>query len=452
MGGNTFAAVGPNGEAVPEGGEGAFGGEGGEIAATAGTALLPAGPGRIGVDAGRCGVREETRVVRAMLTDPVAGEPLHAGPVFAAPFHVPGEPAEAPYSYGRSHNPTWTALERALGVIESGEGYRARALVFGSGMAAVAAVFGAALRPGDAVVLPSNAYFTARVLAEEYFGAMGVEVRLTEAGAAQGDLLGGARLLWLETPSNPGMQICDIRALSERAHAEGCLVACDNTTATPLGQRVLELGADYAVVSDSKAMTGHSDLLLGHVAVRVPGKPGRAPGRGGRAGDDDLWAGLERWRTLTGGVVGPMEAWLAGRSLATLPLRLERSCANAMRIAEFLLGREEVLRVMYPGLPGHPGYAIAARQMRSFGPVLSFVLRDRAAAERFLAAAELVTNATSFGGVTTTAERRARWGHDAIEEGFIRLSAGCEDGADLVEDIGRALRGGEAPGGGPGGV
>ncbi len=224
-----------------------------------------------------------------MLTDPVAGDPLHAGPVFAAPFHVPGEPAEAPYSYGRSHNPTWTALERALGVIESGEGYRARALVFGSGMAAVAAVFGAALRPGDAVVLPSNAYFTARVLAEVYFGAMGVEVRLAEAGAPQGDLLRGARLLWLETPGNPGMQICDIRALSARAHAEGCLVACDNTTATPLGQRVLELGADYAVVSDSKAMTGHSDLLLGHVAVRVPGEPGGAAGRradGGLAGGE----------------------------------------------------------------------------------------------------------------------------------------------------------------------
>ncbi len=369
-------------------------------------------------------MREATRVVRAMLTPAVTGEAMHGGPVFAAPFHVPGDPAEAAYSYGRSHNPTWTALERALGMMESGEGYSARALVFGSGMAAVTAVFGSVLRPGEAVVLPANAYFTARLLAEEYFGRMGVEVRLAPtAGGAQGEMVEGARLLWLETPSNPGMEICDVRALCERAHAAGCLVACDNTTATPLGQKVLELGADFSMVSDTKSVTGHGDLLLGHVAVK----------------GDDLYAGLERWRTLTGSIAGPMEAWLAGRSLPTLPLRLERSCANAMRIAEFLEGRAEVARVMYPGLPGHPGHGVAARQMRQFGPVVSFVLRDREAAERFLEHAELITNATSFGGVTTTAERRARWGHDAIEEGFVRLSAGCEDAEDLVEDIGRAL-------------
>ncbi len=272
---------------------------------------------------------------------------------------------------------------------------------------------------------------------------MGVEVRLAPtAGDAQGELLEGARLLWIETPSNPGMEICDIRALCERAHAEGCLVACDNTTATPLGQKVLELGADFSVVSDTKAMTGHSDLLLGHVAVRDG--VGDRKGVGGKVSEDrgelELWAGLEQWRTLTGSIVGPMEAWLAGRSLATLPLRLERSCENAIGIARFLDARPEVVRVMYPGLPGHPGHGIALGQMRLFGPVVSFVLEDRAAAERFLTRSQLVSNATSFGGVTTTAERRARWGHDAIEEGFIRLSAGCEDGDDLLEDLEQALR------------
>ena len=312
-----------------------------------------------------------------------------------------------------------------MGVLEAGEGYEARALVFPSGMAAVTAVFASVLRPGDAVVLPSNAYYNARLVAEEYFATMGVEVRLgTTAGGAQGELVEGARLLWLETPSNPGMEVCDVAALSARAHAAGGLVACDNTTATPLGQRVLELGADFSVVSDTKSVTGHGDLLLGHVAVK----------------DDALWAGLERWRTLSGSIVGPMEAWLAGRSLATLPLRLERSSANALRIAEFLSERPEVQRVMYPGLPSHADHALAARQMRSFGPVLSFVLRDQEAAERFLRAAELITDATSFGGVVTTAERRARWGHDAVEEGFVRLSAGIEDPEDLLEDIGRALQ------------
>lgn len=359
-----------------------------------------------------------------MLTGAVAGEAMHAGPVFAAPFHVTGDPAGVPYSYGRSHNPTWTALERALAMIESGDNFTARALVFASGMAAVTAVFGAVLRPGDVAVLPSNSYFTARILMQEYFATMGVELRMAPtAGNAQGDLLDGARLLWLETPSNPGMEICDIRALCHKAHAAGALVACDNTTATPLGQQVLALGADFSVVSDTKSITGHSDLLLGHVAVK----------------DDEQWTKLERWRTLTGSIPGPMEAWLAGRSLATLPLRLERSCQNAMRIAEFLRGRVEVSQVLYPGLPDHPGHAVAASQMQLFGPVVSFVLPGRGAAESFLEAAELVTDATSFGGITTTAERRARWGHDAVEDGFIRLSAGCEDIEDLIADIKQAL-------------
>jgi cystathionine gamma-lyase len=296
--------------------------------------------------------------------------------------------------------------------------------VFASGMAACAAVFGAVLRPGDVVVLPSNAYFTARVLLEKYFAQTGVVLRMAPtAGNAQAKLLEGAKLLWLESPSNPGMEICDIAALSEAAHRAGALVAVDNTTPTPLGQSPLALGADFSVASDTKSMTGHSDLLIGHVAVR----------------DHEFLAKLDQWRTLTGGVLGPMEAWLALRSIATLPLRLERSCENAQRIAEFLTTRDEVTSVLYPGLPTHPGHEIAARQMRYFGPVLSFILRDKTAAETFLAKSTLLTEATSFGGVTTTAERRARWGGDAVADGFIRLSAGCEAIEDLLEDMAQAL-------------
>jgi cystathionine gamma-lyase len=374
-------------------------------------------------------MREATKIVRSTLTPVAPGEPLHHGPVFAAPYHTPGDPSETPYTYARSHNPTWTALEQAIGQMESGqlasgETYQASALVFGSGMAACAAVFGAVLRPGDVAVLPSNAYYTARVLMQEYFAKMGVVLRMAPtAGDAQADLLEGARLLWLESPSNPGMEICDIAKLSEAAHRAGVLVAVDNTTPTPLGQLPLALGADFSVASDTKSMTGHSDLLIGHVATRDP----------------ELHAGIDRWRTLTGGVLGPMEAWLALRSIATLPLRLERSCENAQRIAEFLGTRSEVVRVMYPGLAAHPGHEIAARQMRYFGPVLSFVLCDQAAAETFLKAAKLVTEATSFGGVATTAERRARWGGDAIADGFIRMSAGCEAVEDLIDDISQAL-------------
>jgi cystathionine gamma-lyase len=374
-------------------------------------------------------MRDATKIIRSTLSPAKPGEPLHHGPVFAAPFHTPGEPSDSPYTYARSHNPTWTALETAIAQMESGrlasgESYRANALVFASGMAACAAVFGAVLRPGDAVVLPSNAYFAARVLVQEYFVKMGVELRLAPTtDNAQAELLEGAKLLWLETPSNPGMEVCDIARLSETAHQAGALVAVDNTTPTPLGQLPLALGADFSVASDTKSMTGHSDLLLGHVATR----------------DLELRAKLDQWRTLTGGVLGPMEAWLALRSMATLPLRLERSCANAQRIAEYLTTRNDVLSVMYPGLPRHPGHEIAAKQMRFFGPVLSFVLRDKAAAETFLDKAKLVTVATSFGGVATTAERRARWGGDAIADGFIRMSAGCEAAEDLIEDIAQAL-------------
>src|SRR6185437_13174395 len=281
-------------------------------------------------------------------------------------------------------------------------------------------------RPGDIAVLPSNAYYAARVLMQEYFAKMGVTLRTAPTAAnAQAALLEGARLLWIESPSNPTMEVADIAALSEAAHRAGALVAVDNTTPTPLGQLPLALGADFSVASDTKSMTGHSDLLLGHVAVR----------------DLELRAKIDQWRTLTGGVLGPMEAWLALRSMATLPLRLERSCENAQRIAEFLTTRKEVESVLYPGLPTHPGNAIARRQMRSFGAVLSFVFHDRAAAERFLAASKLLTEATSFGAITTTAERRARWGGDAIPEGFIRMSAGCEAIEDLIEDIAQALDG-----------
>jgi cystathionine gamma-lyase len=369
-------------------------------------------------------MRDSTKIIRSTLTRTVAGDPIHPGPVFAAPYHTPGDPTDTPYTYARSHNPTWTHLEKAIAQMESGPGYRANALVFASGMAACTAVFGAILRPGDIVVLPSNAYYAARVLAQEYFSKMGVTLRLAPtANNAQAEHLEGAKLLWLESPSNPTMEICDIAALSEAAHRAGALVAVDNTTPTPLGQLPLALGADFSVASDTKAMTGHSDLLLGHVATR----------------DLELRAKIDQWRTLTGGVLGPMEAWLALRSIATLPLRLERACENAQRIAEFLSTRPEVETVLYPGLPTHPGHAIAAKQMRYFGPVLSFILRDKAAAETFLSSSKLLTEATSFGGVTSTAERRARWGGDAIAEGFIRLSAGCEAIEDLIEDIAQAL-------------
>ncbi|HEX2233005.1 MAG TPA: PLP-dependent transferase, partial [Thermoleophilaceae bacterium] len=219
------------------------------------------------------------------------------------------------------------------------------------------------------------------------------------------------------------LDVCDVRTLSAAARERGAIVAVDNTFSTPLGQRPLELGADLSVTSATKYLAGHSDLLLGYAAAR----------------DGELADRLRDWRTETGAIAGPFETWLAHRSLATLDLRLERGCANALALAELLAGRDDVAGVRYPGLPGDPAHELANRQMSRSGTVVSFDLGNRESAERFLDAAKLVTEATSLGGVHTVAERRARWGGDQVTEGFIRLSAGCEDPADLVEDVERAL-------------
>jgi len=364
-------------------------------------------------------VHPRTLVTRAGLPEPVTGAPILPGPAFASAFHAPGDPADSPYTYGRYHNPTWTYYEEALAELEGGP-----TLAFSSGMAAVTAVLGAVLRPGDLLVLPSDCYHAVRSLATGYLAEMGIQVRLAPtAGNAQAQHLEGARLLWLETPSNPELEVCDIALLAKLAHQHKALVAVDNTTATILGQQPLALGADFSVSSDTKAMVGHLDLLLGHVAV-----------------SDPVWTEkLQTWRTQTGAIPGPMEVWLAHRSLPTLDVRLERQCANALAIARFLKTQAGVSQVRYPGLPDDPSYALASRQMQSYGPLVAFSLPNQEQAEKFLSACRLVYQMTSYGGIHTTAERRARWGGDAVSPGFIRLSAGLEDTDDLLADLGQAL-------------
>ncbi|MFE1444316.1 cystathionine gamma-lyase [Streptomyces sp. NPDC058739] len=374
-------------------------------------------------DAGPAAQGDDTRAVRAGLPEPVKYEPTLPGPVFAAHFHLPGEPT-GPYTYGRDENPTWTHLERAIGELEAPGLDGVETLAFASGMAAVSAVLFSQLRAGDAVVLPSDGY-QALPLVRTQLESYGIEVRTAPTGGdAQLDVLDGARLLWIETPSNPGLDVCDIRRLAEAAHARGALVAVDNTLATPLGQRPLHLGADFAVASGTKQLTGHGDILLGYVT--------------GRAGG--AMTAVRRWRKIVGAIPGPMEAWLAHRSLATLALRAERQSATALAVAETLRDWPEDLGVRYPGLPDDPSHTVAARQMRRYGCVVSFTLPTRARAERFLEALRLVDDATSFGGVRSTAERRGRWGGDAVPEGFVRLSVGAEDPEDLVADVRRALR------------
>jgi cystathionine gamma-lyase len=236
--------------------------------------------------------------------------------------------------------------------------------------------------------------------------------------------LAGVRLVLLESPANPGLDVCDIRAVAGAAHAAGALVAVDNTTATPLGQDPLALGADVVVASGTKAHTGHSDLLLGYLATT----------------DDALFARFETWRNQTGAVPGAFDCWLAHRSIATLDLRLARQSQNAAAVAELLAARADVTGVRWPGLAADPSYPVASRQMRRIPGVVSFDLGDPARVARFLTAARLVFAATSFGGVHTTADRRAQWG-DATAPGFVRLSCGIEDPADLLADLTAALDG-----------
>jgi cystathionine gamma-lyase len=364
-------------------------------------------------------MRSATRLVRAGLPQASQGAPFLPGPTFAAPYHAAGDPASSPLTYGRFHNPTWTLFEAALTELEGGQSY-----AFASGMAALTAVLGVTLRPSDVVVMPADSYYTGRVIANNYFTQMGVQLRLAAtANNAQLDALAGAKLVLLESPANPGLDVCDIRLISDAAHDAGALVAVDNTTPTALGQQPLSLGADFSLASDTKSLTGHSDLILGHVATR-----------------DTAWAErIHTWRTQMGAIPGPMEVWLAHRSLGTLQMRLERQCANALAIAQFLAAHPAVVSVRYPGLPSDPAHALASRQMQYFGPVVSFVLADRPQAERFFSRTHLIAESTSFGGLHTSAERRARWGGDAIPEGFIRLSAGCEDSLDLLDDLAQAL-------------
>jgi cystathionine gamma-lyase len=376
------------------------------------------------VSAGSWG--DGTRSVRGGEGHAVPGAPLRPSPVFAAPFHLGDLPPRAGGldAYARTEHPTLRDFEAAVGALDGG-----RCLSFATGMAAISAAVFACVDAGDRVVLPSDGYYTTRLLARDELERFGVRVDYVatpeiEAVAARGGL-DGARLVFLETPSNPLLDVCDIAAVARAAHAAGAVVAVDNTTATPLGQRPLELGADLTVGSDTKALTGHSDLLLGHVSTT----------------DDELFARIQRWRNNTGNTPGPFEAWLGHRSMSTLDLRLARQAANAAAVAEVLATSPAVTGVRWPWRPEDPSYALARRQMLRPNGVVSAVLADEEAVRRLLSGTALWTAATSFGGVHSTIDRRAQWGGDAVDPGFVRLSCGIEDTADLVADLADGLAG-----------
>lgn len=373
------------------------------------------------MNAHRPGVGDSTRCVRAGLGPAMAGQPLLPGPVFAAPYHLsPEEGTESDY-YGRVSNPGWRGLEAAVADLEGDGEAGVGCAVFGSGMAAITALLRTVLRPGDVLVLPADGYYLVRAYAAERLVPQGIQVREC-ATSAMTDAVEGARLVLAETPSNPGLDVVDLAALSAACRQAGALLAVDNTTATPLGQLPLRLGADVVVASGTKALTGHSDLLMGYLATASA----------------ELLDGVRRERTLTGSVLGPFAAWLAHRSLASAALRLDRQCANGLAAAQLLARHPAVVNVRYPGLADDPAHAVAGSQMRRFGGVVCGELPSADAVHAVAAHSSLISAATSFGGVHTTIDRRARWGDD-VAPGFFRLSCGIEDTADLLEDLTRAL-------------
>lgn len=367
------------------------------------------------------------------------GGPINPAVILSSTYHQGGT-----RTYGRDDNPTFEALEEAVGGLEGGE-----AVAFASGLGAIAAVVEMLPVPGR-VVVAGDAYNGTRRLLADIAGRgrlrfAAVDIADTEAtlvacaavaespgrpSGRAGDF-GAGGLLWLESPTNPLLAVADLPALISGAHGLGLHVVVDNTFATPLLQQPLGLGADVVVHSATKALGGHSDVVLGVAVTRPP----------------ELVEGLRSRRSLHGAVPGPWEAWLVLRGMRTLALRIERAQANAAELAARLSTHPGVTLVRYPGLPGDPGHQRATTQMKGPGFVLSFEVHGGAeAAETVAAGVRVVTAGTSLGGVETLIERRGRWaGEEHLPPGLLRLSVGIEDVDDLWDDLDAAI--GAATGG-----
>ena len=338
--------------------------------------------------------------------------------------------------YGRNTNPTVAVFEEKLRRLEGA----AAATSFATGMAAISNTLFALLQPGDRVVSIKDTYGGTNVLFNDYLPRFGIDVTLCETGdaeAIESEVGKGCALLYLESPTNPTLKIVDIARLAGAARQAGAVTVVDNTFATPINQNPLELGADLVLHSATKFLGGHADAL-----------------GGGVCGDPERVAKIFRFREINGATLHPEAAYLLLRGMKTLALRVERQNRSAQHIAEFLDAHARVARVFYPGLPGHEGHEVAARQMRGFGGVLSFQLDsdDFDAVRRFLPRLRYAHRAANLGAVETvvappatgshvelTAEERARAG---IPETLIRYSVGIEDVEDLIADLDQALRAG----------
>ena len=343
--------------------------------------------------------------------------PLNAPLTLGSTWHAGG-----PAGYGRYGNPGWTALEDAIGALEGG-----RALAFGSGMAAITALLDG-VPHGGVVVAPKHAYSGTLKLLHELEESGRIQprwVEVSDTGAVE-QASAGAALVWVETPSNPNLEVADVRACCAAARAAGALAGVDSTFATPLLQRPLELGAHVVVHSATKFIAGHSDALLGLVVTN----------------SGDVYDRVLAHRSLRGALPGALECFLTLRGLRTLHLRLERAQANATELAQRLAADRRVERVRYPGLADDPWHQRAREQMSGPGAIVSIELPGGAeAADAFVSRCALWVHATSLGGVESSLERRRRWAaesHD-VAESLVRLSVGVEDVEDLWADLDQAL-------------
>ena len=366
-------------------------------------------------------LRVETRLAVLGRGDGRPGQPLNVPIVPASNFRAASSgPAGREYARGDG-TPGWEAFEQLIADLEGGP-----AVCFASGMAAITAVL-ELLPVGARVVAPQDSYTALRGLLEDGAAAGGRwrvrTVDMTRDDELR-DALSGADLVWLETPSNPMLHVVDIAEIAAAAKAAGALVAVDNTFATPLLQNPLELGADFVVHSATKFIGGHSDLLLGAAVCRRPEDHAR----------------LIRRREVAGATPGALECFLALRGARTLAVRLRQAQESAGELARRLAVHPAVGRVRYPGLPDHPAHALAARQMRGYGAVLSFEVADAPTADAVCAHLQVIAHATSLGGVESTIERREKLpGQEHVPAGLLRLSVGCEHIEDLWADLDNIL-------------
>jgi cystathionine gamma-lyase len=364
-----------------------------------------------------------TLLAHAGKTKAQLGEPTIAQMVLASAYHLAGDVDEAPFRYGRQDNPTWRQLELAFGGLTGGH-----AVAFASGMAAAVATLETLAEPDRGVAIVEDGYYGVRRAAGELAAARGSQlVLLPSAGAAAVSSVEESRpgLVWLESPTNPGLNVTDIRAVAEATIRIGARLVLDETLVTPLGREPFAYGAEAAVYSATKYISGHSDLLLGLSCVT----------------DEAIAERLRGWRNDRGAIPGAFESWLCLRGMQTLELRYTRQCENALQIASWLQEDGRLSSVRYPGLTTDPGHELARRDMNYFGGIVVAAAPGAAAADRVVGRLSLFADATSFGGLCSSVDRRARWRGETAPPGLLRFSIGCEAVADLIADLDQALAG-----------